>query len=425
MPGSDDALSPAIARNRTRGAAAGVSCLCCGAPSVAVLLDFGPQPPSNRFVTPHARDDDAHPLVVGQCPECGLIQLIDPMPSSMVKSRYDWLAYNEPEGHLDDLVARLCRLPGLNPNSRIAGLTYKDDSTLARFKRAGYANTFRYDLAADLGLTDPCAGLESVQGILSESLASRLAARHGTAEVLVARHVLEHAHRPDSFLRALARLVKPGAYLVLELPDCTKFVRACDYSFIWEEHIAYFSSRTLTRLAHRADRTMHETWLYPYPLEDSLVGVVRNRPPTGSTAGPEGLEGALGEGRDFAEGFAGLRERVRAAFRSWREQGKRAAIFGAGHLAAKFVNLFSVRDWLECVVDDNPRKQALLMPGSRLPIVGSAALGSGAIDVCLLSLNPESEQKVLAKNRAFVERGGQFLSIFALSPRTVYKAPTS
>jgi len=416
-------LSSAIARDRTPGATAAASCLCCGLDSVQVLLDFGLQPPSNRFIRPDVPDEETHPLVVGQCSGCGLVQLVEPMPSSMVKSRFAWMTYNEPEGHLDELVARLRRLPGLDPDSRIVGLTYKDDSTLARFNHSGHANTFRYDLAGDLGLQDPCAGLESVQAVLSEALASKLAARHGTADVLVARHVLEHARHPAAFLRVAAKLVKPGGYLVFEMPDCTKFMRACDYSFIWEEHIAYFSSRTLAALVRSAGLAMLETLLYPYPLEDSLVGVVRNQGETESRrVGQDGLEAALADARNFADHFPGLRERLHAAFRSWREQGKRIAIFGAGHLAAKFVNLFSLREFFDCVIDDNPHKQALLMPGSRLPICASPTLVSRAIDLCLLSLNPESEQKVLAKNQAFVERGGEFLSIFALSPRTIYKA---
>jgi len=414
------------ARKRKPDAATVASCLCCGETSVRELLDFGPQPPSNRFMTPEAHDEENHPLVAGQCSRCGLIQLIDPMPSSMVKSRFDWLTYNEPEGHLDDLVARLCRLQGMKPESRIVGLTYKDDSTLARFKRLGYVNTFRYEPGADLGLDDPRAGLESVQSALSEARASRLAARHGMADMFIARHVLEHAHRPASFLAAAAKLVKPGGYLVFEMPDCTKFVRACDYSFIWEEHVAYFSPRTLAGLVGNVGLTVRDCPLYPYPLEDSLVAVVGNQGPAEARprAGAE-LEKALEDGRNFARRFAELRTRLQAAFRSWRHQGKRIAIFGAGHLAAKFVNLFSLRDFLECVIDDNPHKQALLMPGSRLPVLGSPALDSRSIDLCLLSLNPESEQKVLAKNQAFVERGGQFLSIFALSPRAVYKACTA
>ena len=36
----------------------------------------------------------------------------------------------------DDLVSRLCKLQGLGPRgARIAGLTYKDDTTLARFNK--------------------------------------------------------------------------------------------------------------------------------------------------------------------------------------------------------------------------------------------------------------------------------------------------
>jgi len=422
MPIADGGLTemPASARQPDSLAP---GCLCCGAASVERLVDFGMQPPSNRFLKPEAPDEETHPLVVGQCSACGLVQLIEPMPFSMVKSRFEWLTYNEPEGHLDRLVARLRELPRLGSGSRIVGLTYKDDSTLARLKQLGLADTFRFDMAADFGLPDPCSGLESVQAVLSEALAARLAARYGKADMLVARHVLEHAHQPRAFMKALAELVKPGGYLVFEMPDCTKFVRACDYSFVWEEHITYFSSWTLAAFVRNAGLTVQESILYPYPLEDSLIGVLRNESPAPNRPDSrEELGRALAEGRNFAGRFSELRARLQAGFHSWQEQGRKIAIFGAGHLAAKFVNLFSLRSFFDCVIDDNPQKQALLMPGSRLPIYGSATLGSRDIDLCLLSLNPESEQKVLAKNQAFIQAGGGFLSIFALGPRNVYAA---
>ncbi len=340
----------------------------------------------------------------------------------MVKSRFEWLSYNEPEGHLDDLVARLCRLPGIGRDSRFTGLTYKDDSTLARLRRLSYANTHRYEAGADFGIRDRYAGLESIQGALDASVASALAARHGPADVLIVRHLLEHAHDPAAFLRAARTLIKPGGYLVFEMPDCTKFIRACDYSFIWEEHIAYFSPETLAALVRSAGLAQHQTVLYPYPLEDSLVAIVRNSRLAGDAPLPrDRREAALADGRAFARGFPELRTRLHGLFRAWRQEGKRVAIFGAGHLAAKFVNLLQLKAFLDCVIDDNPNKQDLLMPGSRLPILGSAALGSRAIDLCLLSLNPESEQKVLAKNRSFLDRGGRFLSIFSLSPQTIYR----
>jgi len=362
-----------------------------------------------------------HPLVVGQCTACGLVQLIAPMAPAMVKSRFEWLTYNEPEGHLDDLVTRLCRLPGIGRDARIVGLTYKDDTTLARLNRLGYTNTFRYETRADLALQDPCAGLESVQAALDASTASRLAAKHGVADLLLVRHVLEHAHDPAAFLLALSTLVRPGGYLLFEMPDCTKFIKACDYSFIWEEHITYFSSQTLAVFVGGVGIALEKSIVYPHPLEDSLIGIVKNEARmSADRSAPQGLDSLRADGEIFARRYSELRGRMQSLFGAWRREGKRVAIFGAGHLAAKFVNMYSLHELIECVIDDNPHKQALLMPGSRLSIRGSAALAE--MDLCLLSLNPESERKVLAKNGPFLDRGGEFLSIFALSPKSVYSA---
>jgi hypothetical protein len=279
-------------------------CLGCDAHSVDVLVDLGPQPPSNRFERPGTGAAETHPLVVAQCAACGLIQLRDPMPPSMAKSRFEWLSYNEPEGHLDDLVARLRALRGIGPASRIVGLTYKDDTTLARFSQLGHTNTYRYDPAADLGLRDPCAGLESIQGAIDDARAAHLAARHGLADLLIVRHILEHAHRPAAFLHAVRALVKPGGYLVFEMPDCSKFVGACDYSFLWEEHITYFSESTLRAFLKAAGAALQATHLYPYPLEDSLIAVVRNASPAADESAHVSAHAALAAGREFAAHYA-------------------------------------------------------------------------------------------------------------------------
>ena len=76
------------------------------------------------------------------------------------------------------------------------------------------------------------------------------------------------------------------------------------------------------------------------------------------------------------------------------------------------VNLLGLKDLLGFVVDDDPNKKGLLMPGSHLPISGSAALLERGVALCLLNMSPESEEKVVAKNKAFLEAGGTFASVF-------------
>jgi hypothetical protein len=388
-------------------------CRNCSGSRVEILIDFGSQPPSNRFVPVGQAVADTHALRFAQCADCGLFQLADPMPPAVVKSRHQWLTYNEPEGHLDALVRHLTGLPGITPASRIAGLTYKDDSTLARFNRLGYDNTFRYDLAADFGVADPCAGLETIQSVVDHALADALAAKHGRADILLVRHVLEHAHDPAGFLDALGRLLAPGGRAVFEMPDCRKFVEACDYSFVWEEHITYFSPRTAADFLRRHGFHTAGLLVYPYSLEDSLV-VVAERGAVDVEKPEETLEADRAAGRRFAAALAPARQAFRAQLEALRGRGQHIALFGAGHLAAKFLNLYGLKDCVDAVIDDNPNKQGLSMPGSGLPIIDSAALPQ--YQLCILSLSPESEQKVLARQQAYVAGGGRFASIFALSP---------
>ena len=396
------------------------SCLLCRKDKVRPLVKFGPLPASNRFESVASPEVERHPLSIGQCEGCGLVQLISPMSPDMVKGRFEWLVYNEPEGHLDALVGRVSRLPDAGPEKRITGLTYKDDTTLARFDRAGFRNTYRYDPGLDLGVADRCAGLETIQRALAAAPISTLIARHGLADLLIARHVLEHAHDPVSVLATLGKLMTQGGYLVIEVPDCTKFVDACDYSFVWEEHITYFSSETLAALIERAGLTLHEIFAYPYPYEDALIAIVRNNAPGGAgRSEPKDIRGLLKAGANFAGSYENVKARIQSRLRHWRQDGKRIAIFGAGHLAAKFINFYALDDLIECVIDDHENKRDMLMPGSRVPIRGGAALKD--IDICLLSLNPESERKVVAKQQGFREGGGQFMSIFALNPNSVYR----
>ena len=398
------------------------SCLSCSTRDVRVLVDFGSQPPSNRFERGEAAPCETHPLVVGQCGRCGLIQLINPMPYTQVKSHFEWLTYNEPEGHLDTLVDRLRQLPGIGSGSRIIGLTYKDDSTIARFNKLGHTNTYRVQAQADLGFTDACAGLESIQAAINASMVTKLAGKHGQADLLLVRHVLEHAHDPRAILSALKALVKPDGYLIFEMPDCAKFIKACDCTFVWEEHITYFNAQTLEACVAHSGLEMRETIIYPYPLEDSLIGIVNNAPSAVTRKKKQDAEETLlAEGIRFANQYAVSRTKLQSLFGVWQQAGKKVAIFGAGHLAAKFINLYSLEGLVHCVIDDNSHKKQLLMPGSRLAIRSSTELEAGGIDYCLLSLNPESEQKVRAKYQSYLDRGGRFLSIFASSPNSVYK----
>ncbi|MBA4186957.1 MAG: SAM-dependent methyltransferase [Planctomycetaceae bacterium] len=385
-------------------------CRVCEQLSVRTHLGFGPQAIRNRFLRSEVEPEFTHPLSLGCCSTCGTVQLIDPPPIDQVRPQFSWISYNEPERHLDSLVEHLMQLPGITPDSTFAGLTYKDDSTLTRLKRFGYAKTWRPDIRIDLGIESPFAGIESIQAQLQPGLAEKLAAQFGRPDLLLVRHVLEHTHDTRAALEWAKKLVQPGGYVVLEVPDTVRALERLDYTTVWEEHTLYFTPTTLQACLARAGFEVMGVESYPYTLENSLVVIARSgthqpRPTPNDVSG-------MNRADRFVSEYQHIRERTR---RQLRDRG-RVAMLGAGHLTGAYLNLYGLAEQVEFVADDNANKHGLFMPGSRLPILPSSELVKRDIDLCLMTVRPEIEDAVAAKNAAFIQRGGVLASVFPDSP---------
>jgi hypothetical protein len=394
-----------------------MSCRLCRSQHITPLVDFGPQPICNRFPASASEPEARFPLAVCQCRSCGLVQLVDVAPAAELQPRVDWITYKEAEGHLDRLVAETIAVAKPRQDARIVGVSFKDASTVERFQKAGFQNVIHLDPAADLGITAAGAGIETIQDRLTPDRARALLDKYGPADLVIARHILEHAHDLRRFVDAVRALLKPQGFAVFEVPDFTIAMEHFDYSTIWEEHAVYFTPATFAGSFANLSFDVLRSLNYPYPLENSLVAIVRPSNLSDTTVGPiHRVDPELRGGRAYAESFPRIRERLNGFLAAEQAKGP-IAIFGAGHLACKFVNLLGLGSHIAFVADDHPHKKGRVMPGSHLPIRASAALMQEGVRLCLLSLNPESEEKVLKNNQSFVEKGGIFASIFPASPR--------
>jgi hypothetical protein len=345
------------------------------------------------------------------------MQLMAPPPVDELRPRYDWIRYNEPEQHLDDVVSAIAKLPGVAPRAVVAGVTYKDDSTLARLNRLGFRDTWRADIRYDLGITQPNSGIESVQAEMTAFAGRRLAAKFGRVDVLIVRHVLEHTYDTRAALSFVRELVEEGGYVVIEVPDVTRALERHDYTTLWEEHTLYFTATTLRGCLERNSYEVVALESYPYTLENSLVVIAR--PHAVAAKIRRATTSELTLANRFLRGFVDTRSSIR---RQLFGRG-RIAMLGAGHLTGAFVNQYGLAEYIDFVADDNPNKQGLSMPGSRLPILPSSELSNREIDLCLMTVRPEIEAAVVARNSAFTARGGIMASVFPDSPYSLRRLP--
>jgi hypothetical protein len=379
-----------------------------------LLIDLGEQPVSNRFLNIGKKSEaPCFPLQLRIDKSTGLVFQGNPFPIDELKPHYEWLTCFEPEMHLDDMVSKMIGLPGVTKNTVFGGYSFKDDSTLRRLENLGYKNTWRLDPATDLGVTDPCANVETYQAVLTEEKAKWIAKHKGLADVLIVRHVVEHSYNLPEFIASMRALTNPDGYIVWELPDCERAFVSGDFTTIWEEHTFYFTTHTFHKTLTDSDFEVVHFESVPYPFENSIVAIVKSGQKKQETATDEK---ELIYQVTLAENFAALIELRRIAVRAklvyLKEKYGLIALFGAGHLSVAFLSLMNVKDLVDFVIDDNPNKKGMLMPIGNLEIKGSESLYDENVKICLLSLNPQNQPKVIVNHKPFTDQGGIFASIF-------------
>jgi cupin fold WbuC family metalloprotein len=397
-------------------AAQRTTCNLCHKKTVKTCIDLGKQPVCNRFLQDASEEEQTFPLSFGQCQSCGLAQLSAKMPSKELIPKYDWITYAEPEEHLDSLATRIKTLPGLTAKSKILGVSFKDESLVKRMSNLGFPNTRTLNIKRDLGVEDSRAGVETVQSALTSKKAKEFLEKEGHFDLIIVRHILEHAYDITDFMNALKELLNPKGYLIIEVPDCTKAMDKKNYAIIWEEHLSYFTPMTFKSAFQKFGFKLIHFENVPYVLENSLIGIGRKSAKIGKILLQDNqLKKEKERINNFAANFKIRQNLLQDYLAEFKQSREKIALLGAGHLACSFINFLNISNYIECVIDDNPDKKGLFMPGSKLPIYDSKALLEKKIKLCLLSLNPSNENKVIGRNKDFVKHGGKFFSIFTES----------
>ena len=390
------------------------NCRLCRRDGIREWLDFGPQALTNRFLQSRDEAEYLHPCKLGVCRSCGTLQLESPVPVAEMRPRFDWISYNEPESHLDEVANVIAKLPGISADSTIGGITYKDESTLKRLNALGLPKTWLAHIRDDLGVDSPLGGIESVQDKLTVGTADRLAEKFGRPDVLLVRHVLEHSYDIHEVLAATRHLAKPDGYVLFEMPDARKALERHDYTTVWEEHLFYFTPATLRQCFEQAGFEVAYLNRFYYSQEDVLVAIVKpgvaalRSEDSGARLNCEQLAFEVDRGDRFIKAFPRYRDRIREAVAGFTK----VALLGAGHLSGAFINLYGLEGAIDFVADDNLKKHGLFMPGSKAPILPSSELVKRNIGLCLMTVRAEIEDVVAAKNAMFTARGGILASIF-------------
>lgn len=349
-------------------------CLACGDDAAEPLLRLQGIPVlvTELCDDPQAaRDVPRGDLDLVLCRGCGLVwnsafdsELVDYTPA------YENSLHHSPtfQQYAEQLAARLVADHGL-AGRPVAEVGCGRGDFLVLLCRAGAVRGIGFDPSADPPESPP----DDVD-VTIEPRYYRGAHQDLHADLVCARHVLEHVDDPVGFLQQLQGVTPVSdrplvAYLEVPNADFV-FSRSGMWDLIYQ-HVTYFAPAALQQVAHQAGFTVAR-------LERSFDGQFLGVDALAETSPP--LSPSAGEAAPFVARARRFPELLCSTVQRWRQRlaidGHAAdtVLWGAGAKGATFCNLVDPDRRIAGVVDLNPRKWRRYVPGTGHRIIAPAEL---------------------------------------------------
>jgi SAM-dependent methyltransferase len=380
-------------------------CLLCGAEGLERLFDLGVMP----LGFPVPRDQAAAvwraPLALAICRRCSMVQTECQLPAALLVSETFYTSLrsasiaDHDRAFADDLMRR-----GLaTEDSLVMEVGCSDGALLEKLRHRGFRRLLGIEPSPHPGLTYPA---EVVAGLFDDDMVRRLLEESREPDVVIANHVLDGVPRPGEFIANLARVVKPGASLIVEVPYVADFVRTFRLDGFVHSRNSWFTAAALIYALRAAGLSVDAIEHDAQYRGGTLRAFARRTPetplPSAVTALLEREADALSAPScaAFRAAVAHLRQRILVGIQGLG--GTPLYVYGGGLKAAGILNWLGLtRRDIACAVDNDPHKQGRLIPGVDIPIEPVDTLWRQQAPIAVLNLaldhRAEVEPELLAR----------------------------
>jgi methylation protein EvaC len=373
---------------------------------------------ANGFLRPEEINSEPFfRLAVGMCESCTTVQLLEEVPQHLRyhdSYRYHASGSESHRKHFDRNARRFMESE-TGPDPFIVEIGCNDGVMLGIIAGAGVRH-LGVEPAGNVAELARAKGVRVLNEFFSVTTATAIRAEHGPADVIFGANTICHIADIESLFLGVEALLAPDGVFVFEEPYLGTILGRTAFDQIYDEHIFYFTVRSVQAIADRFGLELVDAERIPMHGGEIRYTLARSSRRTPTPAVGELLAEERARGLAEPETFERFRrdvERVRGdlvdLLNKIRADGRRVVGYGAPGKCTTVTNYCGIGpELVPFICDSTPSKQGHLVSGSHIPVRPPEAFSSDYPDFALLFAWNHADE-IMAKEKAFRDAGGKWI----------------
>lgn len=398
-----------------------LSCRFCNEPLTNIFVDLGISPLSNAFIKKEMLDDTEkkYPLCAYVCDNCFLVQLSEfEKPENIFEEYAYFSSYSSTWlQHAQNYVNMMIKKFGFDEKNLVIEIASNDGYLLQFFKEKNIP-ILGIEPAVNVAKVAKDKGIPTITKFFSVDTANELRKDGKNADLIVGNNVLAHVPNLNDFVKGLKILLKPTGIITLEFPHLLQLIQKNQFDTIYHEHFSYFSLITAEKIFSFHELTIFDVEeisthggslrIYVKHSEYDDISINERVSILLEKEKQYGLEN-ISTYTNFIKNVDAVKEKLHEFFNGARDSGKKIVCYGAAAKGNTLLNYCNIgNNFIDYVVDQNPYKQGLFLPGTHIPIKNPDEIQKTKPDyVVIIPWNLKDE--IMEQMKYIRDWGGKFV----------------
>jgi len=398
-------------------------CKICGF-DLQPVMDLGKMPIANGFISKIGEKEFFYDLIVGFCPKCFMVQLINTVPAEkMFNADYHFISSTSSAMalHFKEIAEEIVKKISFKKSPFIVELGCNDGIMLEHIakNKISHLGIEPSKNVADLARKK---GIEVTEEFFNRGTAQKIVQKYGQADIICGSNVMCHIENINSVFEGVNVLLKDDGVLFFEDPYLLDIAKKSSFDQIYDEHVYYFSGLSILELAKK-----HNLFLVDMIHQDVHGGSMRYYIQKNKSLNPKNAEDWINQEKSFnlhqASGYLEFKHNVDKICKDLNEllgsikrEGGRIVGYGATSKSTTLLNYAGIGpEFIDYISDITPTKINRYTPGTHIPIKSHEIFASdNQRHTLLFAWNHKDE--IFKKEQDYRAKGGKFITYF---PRVV------